>query len=368
MDSRTRVQRALARASIDRIPRYDSPWEDTIARWKSEGLPEDADLVDYFGFDMILVGIDVSMRRPMKLISREGEYRTVQDRYGYTVRQIVGKARTVQCLEHVTTDKEKWQELKNGFRLDPADTARIDEGSYFLRLEEYPSWDEAKSRIDRIRTREKFVLYHAYGPYEGTWRHRGYENILMDIATDPDWAHEMGKAQNDLLIDCLKHAIKIGMPPDGLFLIDDLGSTRGPLFSPQSWREIHKPLYAELGAFLHDNGLSFWLHCCGDCRPLIPDLIECGLDVLQPLQVHAGMDVLDLKARYGDSLVFWGNIDARKMSGTDEEIETEIRSKIPSAKEGGGYLYHSDHSVPPEVSFDRYRWIMDLVEECGRYE
>jgi len=78
------------------------------------------------------------------------------------------------------------------------------------------------------------------------------------------------------------------------------------------------------------------------------------------------MDVRKLKPRYGDRLAFWGNIDVRKMSGPASECEAEVRDKITMAKQGGGYLYHSDHSIPPEITFDRYRWIMKLVEKYGR--
>jgi uroporphyrinogen decarboxylase len=100
---------------------------------------------------------------------------------------------------------------------------------------------------------------------------------------------------------------------------------------------------------------------------LLPDLIECGLNVLQPLQVQAGMDVRELKPRFGRDLTFWGNISVVKMAGDAAQCEAEIREKIECAKQGGGYIYHSDHSVPPEVDFRRYQWVMELVERYGRY-
>jgi uroporphyrinogen decarboxylase len=177
----------------------------------------------------------------------------------------------------------------------------------------------------------------------------------------------MGKVQNDLLLDCMRHAINMRMKPDALYLVDDMGSTRGLLISPPSWREIFKPIYRELGVFLRENGISFWLHSCGNVEALLEDYIECDLQVLNPLQAHAGLDVRKLKPLYGDRLTFYGNIDARKMSGAAEEIEAEIRDKVLFAKRGGGYIFHSDHSIPPEVSFDRFLWIMDLARKYGAY-
>jgi uroporphyrinogen decarboxylase len=367
MDSRTRVCNAIERKPIDRIPRYDSPWVDTIERWKSEGLPGDTDLVDFFDFDFILIGVDISMRYEHKLISEDNEYRVIRDRYGYTTKSAVGVSRTFEVLDCVTENKDVWKELRHRFQFDPNDTARIDGKSYFLRLEEYPSWEEAKRQYERWRKRGKYLVYHGYGPWEGTWRHRGYTSLMMDVATDPDWVHEMGLAGIELFISTLKHAIKLGMKPDAVFLIDDLGSTKSLLFSPDSWRTIFKPIYRQMGNFLNENDISFWLHCCGNCEALIPDFIECGLNVLQPLQVHAGLDIRKLMPLYGDRLTFWGNIDARKMIGAPEPLEEEIRSKLSLAKKAGGYMYHSDHSVPPEVSLERFKWIMKLVEKYGTF-
>jgi len=367
MDSRTRVKNTIDRRPTDRIPRYDNLWEDTVARWKTGGYPTDVDPIEFFDWDIVTMGIDLSMRLEHRLISRNDEYEVVQDRYGYTVKRVLGKSRTMECLDHVTKNKEAWNDLRQRFEFDPTDTSRIDDKGSFLRMDEYPTWEETKSRYERLRRKDRYLVFAGYGPWEGTWRHRGYSQLLMDIAADPDWAADMGGALIELLIATLKHSMQIGMTPDALFLADDPGTTRALLFSPQSWRAIFKPLYMKLGTFLEDNDVSFWLHCCGSCEALFEDLIDCRLKVIQPLQAHAGLDVRELKPKYGDRLTFWGNIDARKMSGPPDALEEEIRDKISFAKQGGGYMYHSDHSIPPEVSFQRYLWIMELVEKYGTY-
>jgi len=150
-------------------------------------------------------------------------------------------------------------------------------------------------------------------------------------------------------------------------MVEDLACTRGTLFSPATWRTVFKPMYRRLGEFLRTNGIVFLMHCCGNCEALLGDLIECGLQVIQPLQASAGLDVRKLKSEYGKNLTFWGNIDVTKMSGPEAACEAELREKILCAKEGGGYIYHSDHSVPPEVTFERYRKILAWVEQYGTY-
>ena len=352
---------------MDRIPRYDSIWEDAVAAWHQQGLPADVEPADYFDWDIVSMAVDVSMRQEQKLIADDGEYVTVQDRFGYTVRKAKGRAGTMAFSNLATPSRERWQQLRLRFRLDPGDEARVDDASYFLHMQPYPSWGEAKAKYDRLRATGKWLMFNSYGPWEATWRHRGMSELLMDTATDPDWVHDMGAAVVDLLIDVLRYGLGLGMKPDSVWLIDDLAGTRGLIFAPETWRRIYKPLYRRLGDFLHANGISFWLHACGKTELLFDDFIECGLDVIQPLQAHSGLDVRNLKPKYGDRLTFWGNIDARKMDGPADALEAEIRDKLTVAKAGGGYIYHSDHSVPCTVDFQRYQWIMEQVERYGRY-
>ena len=367
MDSRTRVYEAIQRKSPDRIPRYDSFWEDTLIKWRKDGMPADSDPLDLLDFDIRMMYIDTSMRLEQKVLCQDDDYITHKDRYGYTVRKAINKSRSIGFSDHATRDKETWSTLRKRFDFDPTDQSRLDVSSYFLHLDEYPSWAEAKHQYERLRESRRYTCFCAYGPWEGNWRHRGYSELLMNMADDPTWVRDMAQTHNDLLIASMAHAIGLGMKPDALFLVDDLACTRGLLFSPESWRMIFKPIYTMLGDFLRSNGVSFWLHCCGNCESLFRDFIECGLDVIQPLQANSGMDVRKLKSIYGADLTFWGNISVTAMSGSREHCESEVREKILLAKSGGGYMYHSDHSVPPEVTFERYRWIMDLVERYGSY-
>ncbi len=366
MDGLTRVRHAIERKPLDRVPRFDSFWEDTLTAWRGQGLPADADPDEFFGWDMRMMYLDASMRAEQKLLSEDGEFVVFQDRAGYTVRKMVGKSRALEWLDHVTKDKAAWDTSKDGFAFDPTASARIDTKSYFAHMDPYPAWGEVQHNYDALRATGNAVVYVVYGPWESTWRHRGYEQLMLDMAMDPDWVREMAEAQVELVIEILRHCVHLDMKPDALFLVDDVACNRGLLFSPDMWRAAFRPLYKRLGDFLHTNEIWFWLHCCGNCEALIPDYLDCGLDVLQPLQAHAGMDIRKLKKVFGDDLTFWGNVDVTKLSGAAEACREEVRKKLMAGKAGGGYIYHSDHSIPPEVDFERYQWIMELVAEYGQ--
>ena len=104
------------------------------------------------------------------------------------------------------------------------------------------------------------------------------------------------------------------------------------------------------------------MHCCGNPSALLDDLIECGVRVMQPLQVSAGLDAPTLRQRYGKRLVLYGNIDVKKMIGPEDALAREVRTKAALARDGG-VIFHSDHSVPPQVSYARYSWMLDLARQ-----
>lgn len=110
------------------------------------------------------------------------------------------------------------------------------------------------------------------------------------------------------------------------------------------------------------SSIAFWMHSCGVIEPVIDDLVEVGLAVLNPLQANAGLDAVVLRRRYGRRLAFYGNIDVRKILGSQEELLAELRRKVPLARDGG-FVFHSDHSIPPQVGFERYAWMLRTARE-----
>ena len=383
MNSRERVINAIERRPIDRIPRHDSFWDTTIHEFQKQGMPPlppmpmiDADGIqkpagdptgDFFGFDMDSMYMDISMRLPTKVLEDDGERYTVQDRYGWTAQKYKGRSSSMHFLDHVTKTKKDWDRLKEGMKLDPADTARIDSESYYIHLKPYPSWKGASVIYEALRKREKYLMFTCYGPYECTWRHHGYEASLMDLIEEPEWMEEMFCWTADLIISVLNHAISWGMKPDGIFMCEDLGDMRTTLFSPAILKSLLLPQYKKLSGFLHKNSIHLIMHCDGKIDSLIPLLIEAGIDVLQPLQANTGLDVVNLKERFGKDISFFGNIGVESFEKGRAAVKDELFRKIPTAKEGYGYIYHSDHSVPPDVKYDTYQYCMELLDTLGEY-
>jgi uroporphyrinogen decarboxylase len=380
-----RVKRIINHKEADRVPKYDAFWEDTLINYYSDGLQKNLDLDnkklilgdktrtignsinDYFGFDIDILFLDNSMRWETMVHEETDEYKIVTDRCGYTAKKLKHKSNTMLFLNHVNKTQDDWQKLNHRFSIDPKDSARIDNEPFFLKTSDAPSWNEVKVIFDEYKKRNNFILFNGYGPYEGTWRHHGFTESLMDIACEKEYMQDMFETITNLTIEVLQYAINYGIKPDGFYMVEDLGYTGSTLFSPELYKELLWPSHRKLGDFLHSKQINFFIHSCGKISTLLPYFIEAGIDVVQPLQANTGMDIRHLKGLYKNNLTFWGNIDVMKLSGSYSDIEEEIKSKITIAMKDGGYIYHSDHSVPPSVSLDKYRYAMKMLDRYGKY-
>ena len=152
---------------MDRIPIHDAFWEDTLALWRTQGLG-DRDPCDVFEMDFDAMYLDLSGRAEQKVLAENGRTITVQDRAGYIVRKFAGKSRSMDFIEHFTKDRDAWETLRRRLVIDPDGTgeSRLDDCSYFMHLDAYPTWAEAKAKYDRLRRRDRFMLFHAYGPWK----------------------------------------------------------------------------------------------------------------------------------------------------------------------------------------------------------
>ncbi len=367
MNGYERVLCALEHKTADRIPVFDSFWVDTLSQWHDEGLPNDVAPEDYFDFDIRMMSIDASPRFQPELLEEEGEMITLRDRFGYVVRKQKNKSRTMQFLSHPVTDRRQWDLVKARLSIDAAAPARIDVQPFAFRLDMGSGWDQVRRDYEQWRQKGYYLLANAYGPYEAILRLHGFETTFYSLYDVPDLIEDMARSYSEFLLSVIEDCLQHGICFDGFFMVEDLACVNGMLFSPDLWRRLFRPSVEKIGRFLKAHNLHFWMHSCGNAEPVFNDLIECGLEVLNPLEAKAGLDVRRLKPVYGDKLTFLGNINVMKMAGEEAEMQAEIRDKILAAKPGGGYIYHSDHSVPPEVTWSRYQQVIKLVKQYGAY-
>ncbi len=353
MTSRERVLKALNHEEPDRAPVHDSPWAATLKRWKKEGLPEDADCNEYFGYEFAFFGADLSPRYPVRVVEKNDTFIVETTAMGGKRKNFRDYSTTPEVVDWPIKSRQDWENIKG--RLKP-DYKRVD-------------WASGLQNNETWHGEGKFLTFNAACGYDALQGYINSENLLILMAEDPGWVKEMVTTIARLIIETAEMMVAEGFRFDGAFLYNDMGYRNGLLFSPKCYRETHYEADRMMYDYFHSKGMKTILHSCGCVKELIPLLVETGLDCLQPLEVKAGMDLIELKKKYGNELCFMGGIDVRLMSDDDPgKIEEEIRTKLTAAKKGGGYIYHSDHSIPKDVSFSQYQRVLELVGQYGNYQ
>ena len=195
----------------------------------------------------------------------------------------------------------------------------------------------------------------------------GTERILMAMFEEPEWCVDMFNHELDVSIGLYELMEKEGYKFDEFMWYDDMGYKGKQFFSMDMYRSLLKPVHQRAIDFAHSKGMKAYLHSCGDINPLVPELIGMGLDVLNPLEVKAGMNPAGLKAKYGDKLAFHGGLNAVLMEKGGAPLWNAMKEIIPVMKKGGGYIIGSDHSIPENVSFKDITEFVRLAKELGRY-
>ncbi len=352
MTTRQRIRRALVGELPDRVPLTEtSIWPETVARWRQEGLPEDADPVDWLGLDRIHVCVlDCSLRLPREDLAEDEETRTIRDADGVTTRQFKHRYAVPQALDHLIKTPDDWLRLRDRLTVT---AQRIP-----------PDYPELVARS----VHEDFWL--AIKPREPLWwvlMTMGFEGGLAMLMDHPDVVEEMVATQTRLNLGLLDLAVKLARP-DALWHFADLCYKNGMLFSPALYRDLVLPHVKTITAACWERGIIPMYHCDGRVGELLPLLVEAGYACIQPLEARAGNDVRELKPLYGRRITLFGNISVERLSGTPDEAEDEVRAKLSAAVPGGRYIFHSDHSLPPTVSLAGYQRALAIAREIGRYE
>ena len=188
--------------------------------------------------------------------------------------------------------------------------------------------------------------------FERLWMLRGFNNMLMDPYLDEANFCRMRDRILDINLFLIDHWAERKV--HAIFFSDDWGCQRGLLMNPDDWRKFYKPAYAAMFSKVRAANMHVWMHLCGDVSEIIGDLIDCGLNVLNPIQPQA-MDVRKLSRDFGGKVCFWGGVDVQGtlIRGSQEDVKQEIHDLVDLfGKFNGGYIGGTSHSVMPETPLD----------------
>ena len=383
MTSRERLLRALDHEVPDRVPIDLGGNQTGIHKFAYQALLAHLGIAD-----------EVAIMDPVQQLARPCE--ALLERFHVDTRYIAAKA-PADWPGRITTgqrDGRQWHDLVDEFGVrwsmpddqpyymdithHPLASAQLDD----LRDYPFPKGDDP-SRFDSlrqqalaIRNETPYAVVSGISGviYETCWYLRGLEQWFMDMLTQPAFCEALLDRTLQFWIDWFRLFLdEVGDLVDVIMLGDDLAGQHGPLFRPAVYREVVKPRQKTLVQYIRSRTRAkIWYHTCGACADFIPDLLENGVDILNPVQISAkGMEPARLKAAFGDRLVFWGGaIDAQHVlpTASPEEVRQHVRRNLTVWKPQGGYVFNNVHNLQAGVPPENIVALYDAAYEFGFYE
>lgn len=235
------------------------------------------------------------------------------------------------------------------------------------------SLDQLAARARALRASQRAAIFNFPAHLLAAGQSlRGFESFMADLMLN----QALAQALLERLVEAYcrradeQLAVLDGLV-DAVFCTDDLGTQQGPMLSPEIYRKLIKPRQARLFAHLKRRVPQLIFHSCGSVRWVIPDLIEIGVDALNPVQVSAlGMDSAELKRDFGRDLAFWGGgCDTQRVlgRGTPAQVREEVKRRIGDLAPGGGFVFCQVHNIQPEVPPENVVAMLEAAAELGAY-
>jgi uroporphyrinogen decarboxylase len=249
-------------------------------------------------------------------------------------------------------------------------------------IENYP-WPDAgnkqrfagmREKAIQFRNQDKIVMTKGLcaGMFEMHQRVRGMENAMLDPFMFPVNSDKLVGKLADLKIEFWDSLLdEIGDVIDIAGEGDDYGTQQSQLISPDQFREYYKPHFARVLSFIKEKApnVKLLFHSCGNVRPVIPDFIEMGVDLLNPVHITAtGMEPRQLKKDFGKDIVFWGGgVDTQHVlpNGTPEQVKEDVKRNIEALAPGGGFVFATVHNIQAEVPPQNMMAMIEALREIG---
>lgn len=342
--------------SVDHLVRKEFGFfEETVERWKEEGIPADYEEKSFFNYDppgIINVGLNMGWEEPPfiptyeeKVLKNEGATEIIQDKVGRSVRVFKehGNAFMPTYLKHPVTSMKDWKE-QVAPRLDPENPTR------------YENIDELCNNAKRARECNSLIVRQGLiGGYMFLRALMGPEDVLYAFINQPQLIHAMMQRWTELM-DKGCEEIQTRLSLDELAIGEDICYNHGLLISPDMVKEFLIPYYQQVvgNAYRHQSQrLYFNVDTDGWVVPAIPLYREAGMNIMGPFEVASGCDVVKIGQEWPD-LIMSGGIDKRVLAQGKDAINKHLEHIIPNMLKRGGYIPTCDHNVPSDVSLDNY--------------
>ena len=364
-----RMKKTLRHQEPDRVPISDFFWGSFLARWREElGLEPDTDIYRHYDLDWMqfnpnldphIKPFEIVIENDEEVVVRTGFEALIRKKLAYPMPDFLSfETDTVEKMEAFEFD-DPWDERRY-FRGGDDQINGVGDG-FVRNLAPY---------VDRLKSSwPDFAIFGGVcEAHEMLWRIIGSENVMLWIGLYPEEIGKFVERINAFNLEIAKAQIKAaGGLLDGMVVWGDVAYKNGMFFSPAYWRKYFKPGVKALVEECHAHDLPVIYHGCGNASSIYEDFIEIGINAYNPLEAKAGLDVVELRRRFGHRMGFCGNMDVMLWAAGDcNELKRAVLTKLNAAK-GGGFIFQSDHSVPSSVPGKSYDYVVKLVREYGKY-
>ncbi len=347
MTPRERYLACVTGEPVDRPPfwLFWGPWATTMERWKREGKPDHLNQRNLVPTEpppaTVPVNVGPLPSLAEEFISEDDDYIISRDLFGIVRRNYKHGESMPEFLDFPIKSRDDWETYKTE-RFDPHDPARL-AGNW---REQCQAWMEAGTPIQL----GQFPTCSIYG---GVRWLLGDEECLYMFYDDPELIHDMMGHLTDLFLTVFAEVVR-EVRVDVIHIWEDMCGKQGPLISPEHWREFMGPCYRRIKAFSVEHDIPV-LSVDTDGKPddIVDPMMETGVNYLWPMEVAAGTDVNDYRARWPE-LALMGGIDKRALAQGPDAIDAEL-DRIWPAVESGRYVPDLDHLIPDDVSWSNYK-------------
>lgn len=381
MNARDRLVTALEHREPDRVP-FDLGSTDTTGIHKTAykhfadylNVPEGAmELSNVYqqictpSEDFLQnIGVDIRSLYPLPssqwslTYSEDAEYRYYTDEWGIARRMPLDNGLYFDMYKHPMAVIDTVEGLANYQFPNPTDDARF----VGLRQRALVEYEKGYAIVMSSMSPGVMTL--------GAWL-RGFQNFFMDLALRPEFTSALLKKVYEIKRQYWERVFnEVGDLIQVVQEADDLGGQNSLLISPEMYRKFIKPLHKDLFAFIHSKTeAKLFMHSCGAVAELIPDLIDIGVDILNPVQLSArDMDPVKLKQEFGEDIVFWGGgVDTQSIlpNGSPIQVREAVRRQIEILAPGGGFVFNTVHNIQPDVPEENLMAMVEALHEFGTY-
>ena len=333
-----RVMRALRREEPDRVPHFEWLVDKKVRDAVCPGCKDQNEFAVRMGHDAVLVGPDFG-----KTQVGPDQWRS---EWGY-VTQLTAEAHGIEVESPIQTmdDFERYAPP------DPNAPGRYDSVEQVVR--EFKGRKAIGVHLNDVFSLPRYLM--------------GMENLLVAVAVDPELVKALVDLSVTVNIEMAKEVAALDV--DFVWTGDDYASNVGPMMSPEAFREIFWPGLCRVMRGFKEQGLPVVKHTDGNLWPILDLIIESGIDCLDPIDPQAGMDLAEVKAKYGHVVALKGNVDcAETMTfGTPEDVAVATKEALRAGAPGGGFILSSSNSIHSGVKPENYVAMLQTLEQHGRY-